>query len=207
MAANAVPSPNVLRPSPTNLADKIGRQVSAIRGHKFADLGLVMRINLGVSDDSAYFNGQANEHLKDITRIQGLSFEWDQSCRPKISEILDGMTNGGNREFVFPDLWAKLPDIPDPRYRRLHVKDPVAPKIPQNLSYFASGAIFGPEQTKFMVLQPILQIAIQPFGVSTFLILHGRPNPWDGKYPALLVEARKKGHAMAFLVGGKLDFS
>jgi len=47
-------APAPIRPRPVCLADKIDRQVSAIRGHKFADLGLVTRIQLGISDDSAY---------------------------------------------------------------------------------------------------------------------------------------------------------
>lgn len=195
---------NRLRPKATSLADKIERQVLAIRDKKFADLGLVSRIQLGISDDSAYLQSQANE-LREITRLQGLTFEWNQTCRPKISEVIDGQQ--GLRQFVFPDLWPVLPYIPDPRYRKLHVADPEPPRIPQNLELFASGLIMHRDGTKFYCLQPVLQIAIQPFGVPTFLLLHGRANPWDGKYPALLVEARKKGHAMAFLVGGKLDFS
>jgi hypothetical protein len=198
-------APNRLRPKSLCLADKIERQVLAIRDRKFADLGLVSRIQLGIADDSAYLQSQASDHLKELTRLHGLTFEWDQSCRPKISEVLDGQQ--GSRQFVFPDLWAKLPDIPDPRYRKLHVLDPEPPRIPQSLEFFASGLIIHRDGTKFYCLQPVLQIAIQPFGVPTFLLLHGRANPWDGKHPALLVEAKKKGHAMAFLVGGKLDFS
>lgn len=199
---------NRLRPKAVCLADKIERQVLAIRAHKFADLGLVTRIQLGIADDSAYLQSQASEYLKEITRVQGLTFEWNQTCRPKISEVVDGKTGtAGARQFVFPDLWAQLPYIPDPRYRKLHLLDPDPPKIPQNLEYFASGLVIHRDGTKFYCLQPVLQLAIQPFGVATFLLLHGRPNPWDGKYPALLAEAKKKGHAMAFLVGGKLDFS
>jgi hypothetical protein len=204
--ASAALMPNVLRPKPISLADKIGRHAAAIRDRKIADLGLVMRIQLGISDNSAYFQSQAQDYLKDITRIQGLTFEWDRSCSPKISEVVDG-SSSGQREFVFPDLWAKLPDIPDPRHRRLHALDPIAPKIQQNLEFFAEGKIFGPGGTEFLCIQPVLQIAIQPFGVSTFLILHGRPNPFDGRHPALLVERRRRGHMMAFLIGGKLDFS
>lgn len=194
-----------LRPKATCLADKIERQVLAIREHKFADLGLISRIQLGIADDSAYFQSQPSEYLKEITRMQGLTFEWNQTCRPKISEVLDGKQ--GLRQFVFPDLWPQLPYIPDPRYRKLHLLDPDPPKIPQNLEYFANGLVVHRDGTKFYCLQPVLQLAIQPFGVPTFLLLHGRANPWDGRYPALLVEAKKKGHAMAFLVGGKLDFS
>src|SRR5437763_6080363 len=104
-------APAPIRPKPVCLADKIDRQVSAIRGHKFADLGLVTRIQLGISDDSAYLQSQANDHMKEITRLQGLTFEWNQHCRPKISEVLDGQT-GGTRQFVFPDLWAQLPVSP-----------------------------------------------------------------------------------------------
>ena len=199
-------APTPIRPKPVCLADKIDRQVSAIRGHKFADLGLVTRIQLGISDDSAYLQSQANDHMKEITRLQGLTFEWNQHCRPKISEVLDGQT-GGTRQFVFPDLWAQLPHIPDPRYRKLHVLDPQPPEIPQRLEFFASGVVIHRDGTKFYCLQPVLQLAIQTFGVATFLLLHGRANPWDGRHPALLVEAKKKGCAMAFLVGGKLDFS
>ena len=200
-------APATLRPKPICLADKIDRQVLAIRGRKFADLGLVSRIQLGVSDDSAYCQSQADPRAKEITKIQGLTFEWDANCRPKISEVLDGQY--GLRQFVFPDLWSQLPKIPDPRRMKLHVTDPEPPRIPQNLEFFASGLVIHRDGTKFYCLQPVLQIAIQPFGFPTFLLLHGHPDPWDrhGRYPALLVEARKKGHAMTFLVGGKLDFN
>src|SRR5260370_13600698 len=186
-------APNRLRPKAICLADKIERQVLAIREKKCADLGLVMRIQLGIADDSAYLKSQANDHLKEITRLQGLTFEWNQNCRPKISEVLDGQQ--GLRQFIFPDLWAQLPHIPDPRYRKLHVLDAEPPPIPQNLEFFASGLGAHRAGTKFYCLQPVLQLAIQPCGVPTVLRLHGRANPWDGKYPALLVEARKKGHA------------
>lgn len=200
-----VNAPATLRPKPICIADKVDRQLIAIRDRKVADLGLVMRIQLGISDDSAYFQSQA-EHLKEITKVQGLTFEWNQTCQPKISEVVDGNI-GGARQFVFPDLWAQLPNIPDPRYRKLHVLDPEPPRIPQTLEFFARGLVIHRDGTKFYCLQPVLQLAIRPFGVATFLLLHGKADPWSGKYPALLVEARKKGHAMAFLVGGKLDFS
>lgn len=203
MATAAFPQTR-LRPKNLCLADKIERQVLAIREKKFADLGLVSRIQLGISDDSAYLQAQPNEHMREITKINGLTFEWDQTCRPKISEVIDGQQ--GLRQFVFPDLWAQLPNIPDPRIMKLHVADPEPPRIRQNIEHFASGLIIHRDGTKFYCLQPVLQIAIQPFGAPTFLLLHGRPNPWDGKHPALLVEVRKRGHAMAFLVGGKLDF-
>jgi hypothetical protein len=197
-----------LRAKPVCLADKLHRQVAAIRDHKLADLGLVSRIQLGISDESAYFQAQANGYLKELTRFHGLTFEWDQSCRPKISEVQDGQM-GALRQFVFPDLWPKLPDIPDPRYRKLHVLDPEPPKIPQHLDFFASGEHWHLDGTKFLVIQPVLQIAIQPFGVPTFLLLRGQADPWDqhGRYPALLVEKTKNQRAMAFIVGGKLDFS
>src|SRR6202043_607855 len=97
MASPALTS-NRLRPKTLCLADKIERQVLAIREKKFADLGLGMRIQLGGSDASAYFHSQANDHLKEITKIQGLTFEWNQSCRPKISEVLDGQS--GLRQFI-----------------------------------------------------------------------------------------------------------
>lgn len=195
-----------LRPRAANLTDTLRAHSTAIREKKFADLGLVSRILLGVADDSAYFKAQAHAYLKDLTKMQGLAFEWDQTCRPKISEILEPSGQTGLRQFVFPDLWAKLPDIPDPRYRRLSPLDPIHPKIPQHLEYFASGYIHGLGGSTFYVLQPVLQIAIQPFGVPTFLLLRGSANPWDGKHPALLVEKRRSGHSMAFLVGGKLEF-
>src|SRR6266568_4335703 len=84
MASRAALSPspfasNRLRPKALCLADKIERQVLAIREKKFADLGLVMRIQLGIADDSAYLKSQANDHLKEITRLQGLTFEWNQN--------------------------------------------------------------------------------------------------------------------------------
>ena len=200
-------APHPIRPKPVCLADKIDRQLLAIQNRKVADLGLVSRVQLGIADDSAYFQAQANDYLKEITKLQGLTFEWNQTCRPKISEIKDGLNVRGGRQFVFPDLWAQLPHIPDPRYRKLHVADPEPPKIPQNLEFFASGLVIHRDGTKFYCLQPVLQIAVQPFGVATFLLLHGRANPWDGKYPALLVEKRRSGHVMAFLVGGHLDFA
>ena len=201
-------APAALRQAPTSLADKIRGQMDAIRNRKYAPLGLVMRIQLGVSDDCAYMQGQANDHLRHMTKFQGLSFEWDQTNSPKICEMIDGFSGStGNREFVFPDLWPKLPRIPDPGAPlRTSPSAPATPRISQNLEYFASGKILG-AGVEFMVLQPVLQIAIRPFGASTFLMLNGKVNPWDGKYPALLVEKKARAnHQMAFLIGGRLEF-
>ena len=92
-------APHPIRPKPVCLADKIDRQLLAIQNRKVADLGLVSRVQLGIADDSAYFQAQANDYLKEITKLQGLTFEWNQTCRPKISEIKDGLNVRGGRQF------------------------------------------------------------------------------------------------------------
>jgi hypothetical protein len=194
-------APAVKRLAPINLADKLLEQQLAIRDRKHVPVGYVLRIQLGASDDSAYFQDPVNAQIAPITRVQGLSFEWDQACYPHMTE----MHGRGSGTFLFPDGVRGLPTITDPRSRRLSPLDPPSPKVRQDLEYFASGRVINRDGTEFYVLQPVLQIALRI--PTSIVILSGGASPYDGRHPALLFSKQKKyGVHWAFLVHGLLRF-
>lgn len=194
-------APAVHRPKPENLAEVLQQQREAIRLRRHVPAGYVMRIQLGVSDDSAYFQDPVNAQIAPLTKIQGLTFEWDQDCYPHAVE----MNARGSGVFLFPDGVKALPKITDPRSRRLSPTDPVAPKIRQDLDYFASGQLIGRDGAEFYVLQPVLQIALRI--PTTFAIATGIPDPISGKRTALLFSKRRiNGAHTAYLVLGQLRF-
>jgi hypothetical protein len=194
-------APAIQKAAPLNLADELGRQMTAIRNRHYFPLGYMMRVQLGISDESAYFQEQVRSKLGPLTRIQGLTLDWNQECYPMIAEIRDGVV-GRTEQFVFPRGVERPPKISDPRVRRLSPTDPLAPMIPQDVDHYASGVIFSRAHNEtFRVLQPVEQIAIRV--CATFLLLRGRTNPANGTKVALLYNPRKN---LAFLVGGLLTF-
>lgn len=202
-AARTLPalSPAVHRPKLANLADILQRQMQAIRNRAHVPVGFVMRIQLGACDDSAYFQDPVNAQIAPITRVQGLSFEWDQTCYPHMTE----MDARGSGSFLFPDGVRELPKITDPRTRRLSPTDPVAPKIRQDLEYYASGRVIGRDGTEYLVLQPIEQIAVRI--PTSLVLLRGETDPFSGTKTAMLFSKKKvNGVHWAFLVHGRLRF-
>jgi hypothetical protein len=200
-AATATFAPAVKRPAAVNLAEILLAQMTAIRNASHVPVGYAMRIQLGASDDSAYFQDPVNAQIAPITRRQGLTIEWDQGCYPLITE----MGARGSGTFLFPDGVKALPKITDPRSRRLSPTDPVAPKIRQDLDYFASGRVFGHDGMEYYVLQPIEQIAVRI--PTSILLLRGETNPFNGTKVALLFSKYKRhGAHWAFLVKGMLRF-
>lgn len=200
-AAATFRAPAVKRPAPANLADKLLEQMTAIRNRTHVPVGYVLRIQLGASDDSAYFQDPVNAQIAPLTRLQGLAFEWDQTCYPHMTE----MGTRGSGTFLFPDGVHALPKITDPRSRRLSPTDPVAPKIRQDLDYYSSGLVIGRDGMEYYVLQPIEQIAVRI--PTSILLLKGDTNPFNGTKVAMLF-SKKKRHGMhwAFLVHGLLRF-
>lgn len=199
-AATAI-APGIKRPKIDNLAGILQDQMLAIRNRAHAPVGYVLRIQLGVSDDSAYFQDPVNAQIASLTRRMGLSFEWDQGCYPRLTE----MGARGSESFLFPDGVNALPMITDPRTRRLSPTDPVAPRIRQDLDYYASGTLLGRDGSEYYVLQPIEQIAVRI--PTTIAILQGLTNPFDGTKVAMLFSKKKRhGVYWAFLVHGALRF-
>lgn len=200
-ASAAFAAPAVKRPAPANLADRLLEQQTAIRNRNHVPVGYVMRVQLGASDDSAYFQDPVNAAIAPITRRQGLTFEWDQDCYPMLTE----MNARGSGTFLFPDGVKALPRITDPRTRRLGPFDAVAPKIRQDLEYYASGLVIARDGMEFYVLQPVEQIAIRI--PTTFVILKGETNPYNGTKVAMLFSKKPRhGVHWAFLVHGALRF-
>lgn len=194
-------APALKRPQPANLADRLIQQQIAIRNRSSVPVGYVMRMQLGVDDDSPYFQDPVNSTIASITRRQGLTFEWDQSCYPHMTE----MGARGSGVFLFPDGVKSLPLITDPRSRRLHVSGTPEPKIPQRLDYFTNSIIIDRNGMTYYVLQPILQIAIRI--PTTFVILDGQTPDRNGRHAALLFSKNKRfGVHQAFLVFGNLRF-
>jgi hypothetical protein len=103
--------------------------------------------------------------------------------------------------FLFSRCVKYTPKMADPRYVRLSPTDPPVPMIRQDMDYYASGQIFGRDGTRYLVLQPVLQIAVVVMG--SMPILRGRTNPGNGTLPAFLYSPTKK---TGFLVGGLLTF-
>lgn len=190
----------VMRVPPLNLADAIGQQVTAVRNHHWTPVGHVMRIQLGISDESAYFQESVRERIAPITKMMGLTLDWNQKCFPYLAHMADGKTSR-TEVFLFPRGIEHPPKIADPRYRRLLPTDPPVPMIRQDMDYYSSGQIFGRDGTRYLVLQPVEQIAIVVF--SSMPILRGKTNPANGTKPAFLYSPAKK---MGFLVGGLLTF-
>lgn len=194
-------APRLQRPKLDNLADILSQQMRAIRDRSHVPVGYVLRIQLGASDDSAYFQDPVNAQIAPLTRVQGLAFEWDQTCYPHMTE----MGSRGSGTFLFPDGVRELPKITDPRTRRLSPTDPVAPKIRQDLDYYASGTLLGRDGSEYYVLQPIEQIAVRI--PTTMVILRGLTSPFNGTKVALLFSKKKRhGVHWAFLVHGALRF-
>jgi hypothetical protein len=201
-AAAVVPSvANIKRPRIDNLAGILQDQFRAIANRVYAPVGYVMRIQLGASDDSAYFQDPVNAQIAPLTRRMGLSFEWDQTCYPRMVE----MGARGSESYLFPDGVKALPMITDPRSRRLSPTDPVAPKIRQDLDYYASGTLLGRDGSEYYVLQPVEQIAVRI--PTTIAILQGMSHPFNGTKVAMLFSKKKRhGVHWAFLVHGALRF-
>ena len=200
-ASPAFAAPAIRRPRMANLAEILSAQMLAIRNRVHVPVGYVLRVQLGASDDSAYFQDPVNAQIAPLTRVQGLSFEWDQECYPHLVE----MGTRGSGVFLFPDGVKALPKISDPRTRRLSPTDPVAPKIRQDLDYYASGTILARDGMEYYVLQPVEQIAVRI--PTSILILRGETNPFNGTKVALMFSKKKRhGVHWAFLVQGLLRF-
>ena len=193
--ANAL-APSVRRVPKTNLAEVIQMQTESIRNRSYFELGFMMNLFLGVSDDSAYFQEDVNKKIGPITRRQGLQLDWNQNVYPKIAEV----SIGGQRseQFVFPRGVCKPPKIADPRHIRLNPTDPPAPQIPQDPRHYASGVIYSRHRDEFLVLQPVLYIGVRTCG--TLIRLVGRANA-AGEYPAFLYCPKKE---IGYLVKGTL---
>jgi hypothetical protein len=194
-------SARIQKAAPINLADKLQLHIDAIRERNYFPLGMMMNMFLGVSDDSAYFQDPVNKHIGPLTKVQGLSLDWNQNVYPQIAEL---KAPGGNRseQFVFPRGVTAPPKIADPRYRRLSPTDPDPPMISQDVRHYASGQIFSRQYGEtFLVLQPVEYIGIRV--TATLLRLFGRTNPANGTKVAFLYSPKKQ---MGFLVGGLLTF-
>lgn len=191
----------IAKAAPINLADTLQRHLDGIRDRNYFPLGMMMMMMLGVSDDSAYFQDPVNKHIGPLTKVQGLTLDWNQNVYPQIAEL---RAPGSNRteQFVFPRGVIAPPKIADPRYRRMNALDPQPPMISQDIDHYASGKIFSREYNDwFRVLQPVEFIGIRV--TATLLRLFGRTNPANGTKVAFLYSPKKQ---MGFLVGGLLTF-
>ncbi len=193
----------VMRQPAASLADILLQHIGAIRNRTCLPLGRVLRIQLGISDDSAYFQEEIRQKLVPISHLQGMMLDWTQQYSPEIAELKDGTASGRTMQFVFPRGVNVPPRIQDPRFRKLNVNDADPPTMRQDVEHYASGFILDRSGTKYYVLQPIEQICVQPYGVPTLLLLYGRTNPWNGTKVAFLFSPKTK---TGFLVHGQLGF-
>lgn len=199
----AVPSlaPAIKRPKPANLAPILQEQMLAIRNHTYVPAGQMLWLMLGPSDDSAYFQDPVNAQIAPLTRIQGLSLQWETGTHPRMVE----MGTRGNGTFLFPDGVKAPPKISDPRSRQLSPTERMAPKIRQDLDYYASGLVIGRDGMEYFVLQPIEWIGVR---IPTTLVrLRGETHPFNGTKVAMLFsKSKRNGVHWAFLVHGLLRF-
>jgi hypothetical protein len=184
-----------------NLAEILPPQMEAIRSGRHVPVGQMLWLMLGGCDDSAYFQDPVNAAIAPLTRVQGLSLQWEDGTHPRMVEM--GARDSGT--FLFPDGIKAPPLISDPRSRRLSPTEPMVPKIPQNLDYYASGRIIGRDGMEYYVLQPVEWIGVR---IPTTLVrLRGETDPFSGTKVALLFSKNKcNGVHWAFLVKGKLRF-
>jgi hypothetical protein len=193
--------PFMKRPRPANLAEILPAQMKAIRERQHVPVGQMLWLMLGPSDDSAYFQDPVNAQIAPLTRVQGLSLQWEQGTHPQMVE----MGTRGSGTFLFPDGIKAPPLISDPRTRRLSPTDRIAPKIRQDLDYYASGRIVGRDGIEYYVLQAVEWIGVR---IPTTLVrLRGETHPHDGTKVALLFsKSKRNGVHWAFLVHGNLRF-
>lgn len=193
-------APAVMRVPPLNLADQLLQQNEAIRNHHWNPIGHVMRIQFGLSDESAYFQDAVREKIAGVNKMMGLCLDWNQSCFPFLAMMADGKVNR-SEVFLFPRGIEHPPKMADPRFIRASVDAPAVPLVRQDPEYYSSGQIFGRDGTRYLVLQPVEQIAVCV--MASMPMLRGRTNPSNGTKPAFLYSPAKK---VGYIVGGLLTF-
>jgi hypothetical protein len=194
-------APAVQRVRNFNLVDTMAYQRQQIQQRKASLLGRVMNIRLGIDDNAEYFRGEAWKRVARSSRMMGLTLEWKTDEAPVLGHAEDRQTA------IFMDGIQNLPTVAAHVLRDAGNMNLTTagqhqlPRLPQRLSDFSSGRIMGRDGSGFLVLQPVEQIAILAYGISTMLILRGRQV--DGRYPCLLVNPHSPE---AYIAGGMLTF-
>jgi hypothetical protein len=199
MASALATAPRVESVRSFDLTGTIQYQRDCLGRSKYTDLGRLLNIRLGIDDAAQYATGEAWRRVSRTSKIMGLTLEWKNQEAPIVCMADDRQTvllKHGIRHM--PTLVATVFG------NRIH-RDPTdtreLPRLPQRLSDYASGRLMGKDRTGFLILQPVEQLIVLAFGVSTMLNMRGFPV--DNRHPFLLVSP--KGPE-AYIAGGMLGF-
>lgn len=193
-------APAVTRVQNFDLTGTLQYQRDMIAQRKCLPFGRILNIQLGLDDNAQYCQGEAWQRVSKISKIQGLTLEWKNDEAPVAYWAEDKQT------LLLPNGIQNLPtmvaQIFGPRIVRDNLKDTTElPRIPQRLSDYSSGRIMGRDGSGFLILQPVLQVIVLAFGVSTMINLKG--SSLHNRWPFLMVSP--KNHE-AYLAGGRLAF-
>lgn len=204
----------VKKVSSYNLADMMQFQRDCLKnptGKKDQQyLGRILNIKLGIDDNAEYFRGAAWRRVAQSSKVMGLNIEWKREDAPYAMHAADRQTlllPGGIRELptmsttVFTDIRAEIMNGAEHTGNFKVAQKGELARTPQRLSDFASGRMMGRDGSGFLVLQPIEQIAILAYSISSILILKG--HAVDGRWPVLLISPNSPE---AYIVGGMLAF-
>lgn len=179
-------------PRMDSLTEQLEFRRAALYDRAFFPIGRMLMIRLGIDDNAEYFREQVRSKLAPITQKQGLVLDWGKEG-PQMAQC------ARDRDvYIFPRGVHQPPAIKDPVIGTFN-----APTIKQDLAHYSSGVIYGRDGQGFIVLQPVEQVVLLPYGVSTMLIMRGRTHPATGTKPALLINPKTwEGH----IVHGLLSF-
>lgn len=200
MAPALTTAPGVERVRSFDLTGTIEYQRHCLGKKKYTDLGRVLNIRLGIDDKAQYATGEAWRRVSRTSKIMGLTLEWKNEEAPIACMAEDRQTvllKHGIRHM--PTLVASIFG------NRIVHRDPKdtreLPRLPQRLSDYASGRLMGRDRSGFLILQPIEQLIVLAFGVSTMLNM--KAWPVDNRHPFLLVSP---SGPEAYIAGGMLGF-
>jgi hypothetical protein len=134
-----------------------------------------------------------------ITARVGLTLEWLNAKNGPVLAVGGVGNHIDHGDLILPFPVPALPMIPDPRYQRKSLEDPLPPRIAQPLEERACGKIRGKDGSTFLVFSPVEDILVQPNGVNGFMRIEGRTNPADGTKLTFLWHVES---GAGFFVGG-----
>lgn len=192
-------APQIERVKQFDLTGIIDYQRTCIRTKKCLPFGRILNIGLGLDSNAQYNTGEAWKNVSKLSKVMGLGLEWKQDEAPVAYWAED------RQSIVLPQGIPCLPTVAAQIYGPRIVRDAKdtrpLPRLPQRLSDYASGRLAGRDNSGFLILQPVLEIVVLTYGVSTMVKVKGFSA--DNRWPFLLVSP--KGPE-AYLAGGILGF-
>lgn len=192
-------APQIERVKQFDLTGIIQYQRDCIRQKKCLPFGRILNIGLGLDSAAAYNTGEAWKNISKLSKVMGLGLEWKQEEAPVAYWSED------RQSIVLPQGIPNLPTVAAQIYGPRIVRDPkdtrALPRIPQKLSDYASGRLAGRDSSGFLIIQPVLEIVVLTYGVSTMMKVKGFTQ--DNRWPFLLMSPTSPE---AYIAGGILGF-